>query len=67
MRVIKAAQNRRIGVKVELATLTTKDGTILYTVTVINTRTGRHYRRWKYDNGIGNAWRTYKNCLKMSA
>ena len=63
VKVLKAHENKVIGVRVELTKMTAKSGAIVYATLVRNMKTGRYYRIFKYGDGIGKAWQKYKAAI----
>ena len=62
-KILRLAPNGYTGINVELTMMTAKSGKIIYAVLVRNRKTGKYYRIYKFANGIGEAWKCYKNCI----
>ena len=63
VKLIQLRWNHYTGIIVKLTQMTTKSGKIIYAVLVKRKMNSKPYRIFKYDNGIGAAWRCYKRCL----
>lgn len=62
-KILKLTHNKYIGIIVQLTRMTAKSGKIIYAVLVKRKATDRHFRIYKFDNGIGAAWKCYKKCI----
>lgn len=62
-KVIRWMPNEYVGVIVYLTKMTAKSGKIIYAVVVRRKADSKYHRIYKFDNGIGAAWKCYKKCI----
>ena len=62
VKVLKAHENKVIGVRVELTRKMTIAGNIIFAVVITNINTGAHYKILVHEK-LGEAFATYKSAL----
>ncbi len=63
VKILRWMPNEYVGVIVYLTKMTTKSGKIIYAVLVKRRPDSKYHKIYKFDNGIGAAWKCYKKCI----